>query len=120
MKPKSIVILISGSGSNLQAIINAVQAKDINAKISTVISNRPDATGLNKAQAADIATLTIDHTTYPDRELFDKALLKAVCDINPDLVVLAGFMRILSDEFINTFNGRLINIHPSIFQTTKA
>ena len=119
MKPKSIVILISGSGSNLQAIINAVQAKKINAEISAVISNRPDATGLNKAQAADIATLTIDHTKYPNRELFDKALLTAVCDIGPDLVVLAGFMRILSDEFINTFNGRLINIHPSLLPDYK-
>ena len=119
MKSKSIVVLISGSGSNLQAIINAVQAKTINANISAVISNRPDATGLEKAKKAGISTHIIDHTTYPDRQSFDNALLQYVSELNPNLVVLAGFMRILSDDFINIFNGRLINIHPSLLPAYK-
>ena len=119
MKSKSIVVLISGSGSNLQAIIDAVQSKKINAEISAVISNRPDATGLEKASNAGVTTHTIDHTTYPDRQSFDDALLNYVSDLKPDLVVLAGFMRILSDDFINTFDGRLINIHPSLLPKYK-
>lgn len=119
MSPKSIVVLISGSGSNLQAIINAVKSKKINAEISAVISNRPGVTGLKKAQDANIATKIIDHTAYPDRQSFDDALLRCVSDINPDLVVLAGFMRILSDDFIDKFNGHLINIHPSILPAYK-
>ena len=119
MKSKSIVVLISGSGSNLQAIIDAVQSKTINAKISAVVSNRPAASGLEKARNAGVATHTIDHTTFPDRQSFDDALLNYVSDIDPDLIVLAGFMRILSDDFINTFNGRLINIHPSLLPKYK-
>jgi len=119
VKPKSIVILISGSGSNLQAIIDAVQQKKINAEISAVISNRPDAAGLKKAQSAGIPAHTIDHTDFPDRQSFDTELLKLVSDIKPDLVVLAGFMRILSDEFIHQYTGHLINIHPSLLPAYK-
>ena len=119
MKDKSILILISGSGSNLQAIIDATLSDTIKAKISTVISNRPDAAGLDKASNAGIDTLVIDHTTFPDRETFDSALLDSVIALKPDLVVLAGFMRILSDSFIDTFNGRLLNIHPSLLPKYK-
>lgn len=119
MKDKSIVVLISGSGSNLQAIIDATASGDIDASISAVISNRPDAAGLDKASRSGIATRVIDHTTFADRDAFDSALLDDVAALNPDLVVLAGFMRILSDTFIDTFNGRLINIHPSLLPKHK-
>ena len=119
MKYKSIVLLISGSGSNLQAIINAISSKTINAEISSVISNRPDAPGLEKAKKAGIHTDTIDHTSFPDRDTFDQQLLTTVSDYKPDLVVLAGFMRLLSDEFIKAFHGRILNIHPSLLPAFK-
>lgn len=119
MKPKSIVILISGSGSNLQAIIDAVHSKTINAEITAVISNRPDAAGLLKAKKAGITTKIIDHTTFSDRHSFDQELLTTASELEPDLIILAGFMRILSDEFIAEFNGRLLNIHPSLLPAYK-
>lgn len=119
MNDKSIVILISGSGSNLQAIIDAVQSRQINAEIKAVISNRPDAAGLDKAAKAGIKTEVIDHTKYSERNEFDDELLKTVKKHKPDLVVLAGFMRILSDDFINQFKDRLLNIHPSLLPAYK-
>jgi len=119
VKSRSIVILISGAGSNLQAIIDAVQSKTIEAEITAVISNRPDAAGILKAKKAGITTQIIDHKIFPDRQTFDRELLKTVCDLDPDLIVLAGFMRILSDEFIAEFSGRLINIHPSLLPAYK-
>ncbi|MES0327204.1 MAG: formyltransferase family protein, partial [Gammaproteobacteria bacterium] len=88
----SIVILISGSGSNLQAIIDAVAEKRIHADISAVISNRPDVLGLEKAQSAGIETIVIDHTGFTERRQFDEALTRQVAELEPDLIVLAGFM----------------------------
>lgn len=115
----SIVILISGSGSNLQAIIDAVAEKNIHAHISAVISNRPDALGLKKAQFAGIETIVIDHTGFTERQQFDEALARQVAELKPDLIVLAGFMRILSEAFIEQYEGRIINIHPSLLPEFK-
>lgn len=119
MKPKSIVVLISGSGSNLRAIINATLSQSINADITAVISNRPDAKGLKKAEAAGITTHIIDNKNYAERKSFDDDLLKFVREINPTLIILAGFMRMLSDDFIDEFNGRIMNIHPSLLPAFK-
>lgn len=110
----SIVILISGSGSNLQAIIDAVDAGDIIGHISAVISNRPDVFGLERAQSAGIHTEVIDHTEYKSREIFDLNLIRKVDEFEPDLVILAGFMRILTPDFVRRYSGKLINIHPSL------
>lgn len=119
MSTSSIVILISGSGSNLQAIINAVAEKKIHANISAVISNRQDAPGLEKAQSAGINTIVIDHTKFEERAQFDEALSKQVAELKPDLIVLAGFMRILSKTFIDQYEGHILNIHPSLLPEFK-
>lgn len=108
----SIVVLISGTGSNLQALIDASIAS--NFKISAVISNRPDAPGLQKAEAEGITTEIVDHTDYDTREKFDLALSSCIDKHSPDLVVLAGFMRILGGDFVRHYRGRLLNIHPSL------
>lgn len=110
----SIVILISGSGSNMQAIIDAVDSGDIPGHISAVISNRPDAFGLERAQAAGIHTELLDHTEFKSREIFDLNLIRKIDEFEPDLVILAGFMRILTPDFVRRYNGKLINIHPSL------
>ncbi len=112
--PVPIVVLISGSGSNLQAIIDAVVRHEINGKIAAVISNRADAYGLKRAQAADIPTEVIDHLHYENRLAFDKEMLKRVSRYDAGLVLLAGFMRILSEEFVTPLQGRIFNIHPSL------
>lgn len=109
-----IVVLISGRGSNLRAIIEAVQAGQIRAEIRAVISNNPDAAGLAYARAAGIATYVVDHRAYPTRAAFDQALMDLIDRHAPELVVLAGFMRILTPEFIRHYAGRLMNIHPSL------
>ena len=119
MSTPSIVILISGSGSNLQAIIDAVDEKRIHAQISAVISNRPDALGLEKARSAGINTIVIDHTEFSERQKFDNALAKQVAKLNPELIVLAGFMRILPESFIEQYEGRMLNIHPSLLPEFK-
>ncbi|MDH3342689.1 MAG: phosphoribosylglycinamide formyltransferase [Gammaproteobacteria bacterium] len=119
MSTPSIVILISGSGSNLQAIIDAVAEKKIHAEISAVISNRPDALGLIKAKTAGINTIVIDHTKFTDRQQFDEALARQVAELEPALVVLAGFMRILPASFIDQYEDRLLNIHPSLLPAFK-
>ena len=115
---KNIVILISGGGSNMQAIVRAAQrddwAKKIGARVSGVISNRPDAKGIAIAQSHGIATQVIDHKAFATREDFDSALSLAIVTHQPALVVLAGFMRILTVGFVSQFEGRLINIHPSL------
>ena len=113
-QPASLVVLISGSGSNLQAIIDQCANKNINASICRVISNKANVKGLARAEAAGIATQVIDHTQYADREGFDAALIEVIDQCKPDLVVLAGFMRILTEGFVTHFKGRLINIHPSL------
>jgi phosphoribosylglycinamide formyltransferase 1 len=109
-----LVILISGSGSNLQAFIDRIAAGTLAARIACVISNRPAALGLQRAQAAGIHTEVIDHKLFSDRESFDSELRQRVQSYEPDLVILAGFMRILTPTFLRPFSGKLINIHPSL------
>jgi len=106
----SCVVLISGNGSNLQAIIDAGFASDIRA----VISNKADAYGLVRAQAANIPTAILSHKDFGSRELYDAALAKLISNYNPQLIILAGFMRILSHAFVKQFAGKIINIHPSL------
>lgn len=118
-QPFSLAVLISGNGSNLQAIIDAIQNKRLDASIKLVISNRADARGLKRAEAAGIPTLLIEHTQYSSREKFDQAMLDALKACQPDLVVLAGFMRILSARFVSALSGKLINIHPSLLPLYK-
>ena len=108
---KKVVILISGRGSNMEAIVRA-QISD--AQIAAVISNRPDAAGLGFASAHGIAAQIVDHKDYPSREAFDAALAATIDAHEPDLVVLAGFMRVLTDGFVSHYAGRLLNIHPSL------
>ncbi|MGB3069738.1 MAG: phosphoribosylglycinamide formyltransferase [Ottowia sp.] len=115
---KNIVILISGTGSNMAAIVHAAGrerwAERIGARVAAVISNRPGATGLQVARDAGIATAVVDHKSYAGREEFDAALQAAIDAHDPALVVLAGFMRILTPEFVAHYAGRIINIHPSL------
>ena len=111
---KRIVILISGRGSNMQAILKVAAADRWPAQIAAVISNQPTAAGLDVARAAGIATSAINHRDYPDREQFDAALAELIDQHSPDVIVLAGFMRILTPGFVNRYFGRLINIHPSL------
>lgn len=113
-EPIALVVLISGRGSNLQAIIDAITRGEIPAVIRAVISNRPQAAGLASAARAGIPTIVIDPAAFADRAAFDRALLKQVDDCRPDLVVLAGFMHILDKEFVRAYDGRLMNIHPSL------
>lgn len=117
--PCNIVVLISGSGSNLQALIDSIQTGNIPARISAVICNRADAYGLQRAQAAGIVTTLLDHKQFDGREAFDAALIKAIDGHNPQLVVLAGFMRILTPGFVRHYAGRLLNIHPSLLPKHK-
>ena len=119
---KNIVILISGAGSNMEAIIRAAKAqnweKHLQAKVAAVISNRPSAKGLALAQQHGVATQVVDHTAFASatnpRESFDDALIKEIEQHVPALVVLAGFMRILTPKFVAHYGGRLVNIHPSL------
>ena len=108
-----VVVLISGTGSNLKALIDAAAA-DAGYRIAGVISNRPGAAGLAHAEAAGIPTRVIDHGDFPDRAAFDAALAPAIEAFAPGLVVLAGFMRILTPAFVARFAGRMVNIHPSL------
>ena len=109
-----LAILISGRGSNMQAFIDACARGDLDAHVSVVISNRPDATGLQSAASCGISTRCIDHREFPSRESFDQALVECLEEYGVDLVILAGFMRILTPVFIRPFSGRLLNIHPSL------
>lgn len=111
---KTIVILISGRGSNMEALLQAVSAGELPVRVAAVLSNRADAKGLETAAAAGIETRVLDHKTYSSREAFDAALAAAIDGYSPDLVVLAGFMRILGDDFVRRYEGRLVNIHPSL------
>lgn len=111
---KNIVILISGRGSNLEALIAARDAGNLPVNIAAVISNRPDAQGLETAQKAGIEAHYIDHKAFAGREAFDAALAECIDGFKPDLVVLAGFMRILTEDFVRHYAGRLMNIHPSL------
>lgn len=108
---RNVVILISGRGSNMEAIVRAAIP---GARIAAVISNRPEAAGLEFARRHGIATSVVDHKAHPSREAFDTALAQAIDAFAPDLVVLAGFMRVLGEAFVRRYEGRMLNIHPSL------
>lgn len=112
--PCKLVILISGSGSNLQAFIDAAVQKQLPATICAVIANRPTAGGLERAASAGITTAVVDHTQFPSRDAFDAELRTVIDNFSPDLVILAGFMRILGADFVRHYRGRMLNIHPSL------
>ncbi|CAH9057057.1 Phosphoribosylglycinamide formyltransferase [Pseudoalteromonas holothuriae] len=114
MSNTRLVILISGSGSNLQAIINACQSNQIKGEVVAVISNKDNAYGLTRAANAGINTRVLSHKTFATREDYDVELASLIDSFNPDLVVLAGFMRILSPDLVQKFNGKMLNIHPSL------
>lgn len=110
-----IVVLISGSGTNLQALIDAQKHGALGpGEIVGVFSNRPAVKGLQRADAAGIPNVMLDHKAYPDRASFDHAMLNALAEWEPDLLVLAGFMRLLTPEFVQQYPGRMLNIHPSL------
>lgn len=111
---KNLVVLISGRGSNLKAIIDGINIGKINARISLVLSNKKDAKGLEIARNAGIKTKFIDPSFFETRRGYDIYIAELIRKENPDLIVLAGYMRILSDEFIDAFEGKIVNIHPSI------
>jgi phosphoribosylglycinamide formyltransferase-1 len=111
---KKLVILISGRGSNMEAIVRACSDEGWPAQVAAVIANRPDAAGLAFAASHGIATAVVDHRQFPDRDSFDAALAKEIDGFAPDLVVLAGFMRVLTDGFVDRYAGRMLNVHPSL------
>ena len=113
-KKRKLVVLISGSGSNLQALIDACSDDEVNAEIVAVLSNIADAKGLQRASAVGITTKVVSHRDYRDRQAFDQQLAAVITPFNPDLVVLAGFMRILTPTFVDQFMGKMVNIHPSL------
>lgn len=117
--PLPLVVLISGEGSNLQAIIDAIATGALPACILAVISNRAEAAGLSRARRANIPTHVLDASGYTNREQYDQAVMRLIDQYHPRLVVLAGFMRILSDELVYHYHGRLINIHPSLLPKYK-
>lgn len=118
-QPLRLVVLLSGNGSNLQAIIDSINNDALPAQIVAVISNKADAYGLQRARQAGIPAEVLAHTDFADRALYDQALKQRIDHYQPDLVVLAGFMRILSDEFVEHYTGRMLNIHPSLLPEYK-
>lgn len=118
-QPKRLAVLVSGGGSNMEAILAATRDGRIAAQIVAVLSNRPDAGGLEKARKAGITAIGLDHTAFPNREAFDAALSTELDALSPDLVVCAGFMRVLGASFIERWEGRIINIHPAILPLFK-
>lgn len=110
----SVAVLVSGSGTNLQALIDAQQAGKLPVEFSVVLSNKADAYALKRAQAAGIPTLVVEHQDYPSREAFDEAMIQALAPYTIDTLVLAGFMRILTPIFVRHFHQRLLNVHPSL------
>ncbi len=118
-EPKKMVVLISGSGTNLQAIMDACASGQIHGQIRAVISNRPDVYGLERAANCNIPGHVIDHKQFTSREDFDDELIRVIDAAKADLVVLAGFMRILSAGFTHHYQGRLLNIHPSLLPAYK-
>lgn len=113
-KSLQIIILISGNGSNLQAIIDAISAGKLNAEICAVISDQPDAFGLERAQKANIPTHIIESKEHPDRKAYDEALLKLFDHYKVELIILAGFMRIIGDDLVKQYYGKILNIHPAL------
>jgi phosphoribosylglycinamide formyltransferase-1 len=114
MAKKRVAILISGRGSNMAALIKAAKAKNYPAEIVLVISNRPQAKGLEIASAEGVATALVDHKTYPKRADFDAALERELAAANIEIICLAGFMRVLTDGFVKHWYGKMLNIHPSL------
>jgi phosphoribosylglycinamide formyltransferase-1 len=115
----TVVILISGRGSNMKSIVEAKNNGQLDINIAAVISNRPDAAGLDYAEQQSIETAVIDHKGFDSRESFDKALAAKIDNFAPSLVILAGFMRILTSDFVEHYTNRLINIHPSLLPKFK-
>lgn len=111
---KRLVVLVSGGGSNLQSIIDACANQSVNATISAVISNNPNAGGLERAARGNIPNIALDHRAFDSRETFDQALSELIDSFAPDLVILAGFMRILTPQFVDHYLGKMMNIHPSL------
>ena len=107
-------ILISGSGTNLQAFIDAVEDGNLDLELAVVFSNNPDALGLERAEQAGIPTACLQHADFPDRESFDRAVIAELDRFEPDLLILAGFMRILSPAFVAHYVGKILNIHPAL------
>ncbi|MCA8226962.1 phosphoribosylglycinamide formyltransferase [Burkholderia vietnamiensis] len=116
---KKLVILISGRGSNMEAIVRACAQERWPAQVASVIANRPDAAGLAFAASHGVATAVVDHRAFDGRDSFDAALAAEIDRFAPDLVVLAGFMRILTPDFVRRYEGRLLNIHPSLLPSFK-
>ncbi|MGF1642275.1 MAG: phosphoribosylglycinamide formyltransferase [Thiotrichales bacterium] len=114
-----IVVLISGTGSNLGAMIEATRSRRVAGEIVGVVSNRADALGLTLAESAGIASAVVPHRDFPDRESYDTALGTRIDQFAPDLIVLAGFMRILTSGFVAAYQGRMLNIHPSLLPAFK-
>lgn len=117
--PFKLAVLISGEGSNLQAIIDAIGAGTLNARIEIVISNKASANGLNRAQQAGIPAVVVAPVKGQSRVEYDQRLLDTLAPFSPDLIVLAGFMRILSADFVHAFTEKIINIHPSLLPAYK-
>ncbi len=115
----NIVVLASGSGSNLQAIMDQIADNKISGRISAVLCNRPEAYALERAKKAGIPTIVLDHKSFDSRPAFDKAMIEAIDPHKPELIVLAGFMRILTPEFCEHYLGRMINIHPALLPSYK-
>lgn len=113
-RPLRLAVLLSGEGTNLQALIDAIAADRLDARIVGVFSNRPDAEGLERARRTGLPTDALDPAEFGDRAAFDRALADRIESVTPDVLVMAGFMRILSPEFIQRFRGRMLNIHPSL------
>lgn len=116
---KRIVVLISGSGSNLQAIMDAIDAGQIDGRIEAVLSNKTEAFGLERARKAGITDIALKHTEFESRAEFDQAMIAKIDQHQPDLIILAGFMRILTAEFVRHYQGRMVNIHPSLLPKYK-
>ncbi|MBD1598991.1 phosphoribosylglycinamide formyltransferase [Pseudomonas typographi] len=117
--PCNVVVLLSGHGSNLQALLDSTMAPGSPARVCAVVSNRADAHGLVRAHAHGLPTCVLDHAHYAGRDAFDAALMDSIDRFTPDLVVLAGFMRILTPAFVRHYQGRLLNIHPSLLPRHK-
>jgi len=119
ISPLRLVVLISGNGSNLQAIIDEITNHNLPAQIVAVISNKADAYGLERAKKANIEQRVLSHRDYDDRQQYDLALKKLIDGYQPDLIILAGFMRILSNEFVEHYSHKMMNIHPSLLPKYK-
>jgi phosphoribosylglycinamide formyltransferase 1 len=119
MKRARVLVLISGSGSNLQTLIDAAKSPDCPYEVAHVIANRPGAGGLARAQAADIGQEAVDHKDFADRPSFEAVLGERIEAVAPDFIVCAGFMRVLTEAFVTRFEGKIINIHPSLLPNFK-